>query len=316
MIAGALLLAIALLLEGLLTQAVALAAARMLQGAGFIAIVTALMPLMVLCIPREKSGQAFGWVSLIRLVPYAAIPPLYELFHLAPAGLGVVLRWSAPVALIPILLLYFVPVFPQEKEPADAGGLGGVWHSLGEGKIRLLLGATLLVYASYAITFFFLKGRAREAGFGESGLFFTIATLVMLAARLIGGPFFDRYSKSRTTAAALLVSAAATTALAGDPTRPVWFLLAFACGLGWGVAMPLLNAIAFALSQPAARGLNQNLLFLAMQGGFFLGPWLGGGLLSLLGYRMLFAAAGLIWVLAALLVWALGPLDVRQSADG
>jgi predicted MFS family arabinose efflux permease len=57
--------------------------------------------------------------------------------------------------------------------------------------------------------------------------------------------------------------------------------------------------------------LNQNLVFLAMQGGLFLGPWLGGGLLSLLGYRLLFVAAGLVWILAALLIWLLGPLDAR-----
>ena len=311
MIAGALLLAIALLLEGFLTQAIALAAARMLQGAGFIAVVTALMPLLVLCVPRERSGQAFGWVSLIRLVPYAAIPPLYELFQVAPAGLGVIIRWSALVALTPILLLYLTPVFPEENEPADAAGFGGVRQSLGEGKLRLLLGATLLVFAAYGVTFFFLKGLARDAGFGGSGLFFTIATLTMLATRLIGGPYFDRYSKSRMTAAALLVSAVATAALAGYPPRPVWFLLAYACGLGWGITMPLLNAIAFALSRPTARGLNQNLVFLAMQGGLFLGPWLGGGLLSLLGYRLLFVAAGLVWILAALLIWLLGPLDAR-----
>ena len=48
-----------------------------------------------------------------------------------------------------------------------------------------------------------------------------------------------------------------------------------------------------------------------MQGGLFLGPWLGGGLLSLLGYRLLFVAAGLVWILAALLIWLLGPLDAR-----
>lgn len=311
LIAGALVLALALVCEGVATRAPALAAARLLQGAGFIAIITALMPLLVLCIPRERSGEAFGWISLIRLVPYAVIPPLFELFHLTPAALGLVLRWAAPVALLPILLLSFLPVFPQEKEPAAAAGLGGVGQSLREGWLRRLLGATLLVYAAYAITFFFLKGLARHSGFAGSGLFFTLATLVMLGTRLAGGPWFDRYNKSRLTAVALGVSALATLALAWLPGGPVWFLLAVGCGLGWGVAMPLLNALAFGFSRPAARGLNQNLVFLAIQGGFFLGPWLGGGLLAHLGYPALFVATGVVWLLAAFLIWPLGAGEAR-----
>ena len=34
--------------------------------------------------PRSWSGRAFGWVSLVRLVPYAVIPPLFDFMKIAP----------------------------------------------------------------------------------------------------------------------------------------------------------------------------------------------------------------------------------------
>jgi MFS family permease len=303
LLAGCALLAAALLAEGTVTQAGAFTAARLLQGAGFICIMTALMPLLVLCIPREKSGRAFGWISMIRLVPYAAVPPLFGMLDIAPDDLGFVIRWSALLAVIPALLLAFLPAFAQEAAPPAAAPLSSIRQSLQDRSLRRLLAATLLVYAAYAITFFFIKGLTAHAGLAGSGLFFTLATLVMIVVRLVGGPLFDRYDKTRMGAAALVLSAAATAGLPLCATTTALLIVAVLCGLGWGVGMPLINAIAFAISPPAAQGLNQNLVFLMLQGGFFLGPLLGGVLLDHMGYAPVFAAAGLLMLLAALLVF-------------
>jgi len=301
LLGGSVALTLALLAEGTVTGATAFTVARLLQGAGFICIMTAFMPLMVLCIPVEKSGQAFGWISMIRLVPYASIPPLFGLLDIAPADLGTVIRWSALLGLLPALLLCFIPSFPEEKQKEPVT-FSGIWNSMKNGNLLLLLAATLLVYSAYAVTFYFLKGMVEDAGFTGSGLFFTVSTLVMLAVRLLGGSFFDRFEKARMGGAALAISAAATFALPFCGGLLSFLSLAFVCGIGWGISMPLLNAIVFSVSEPAARGLNQNLAFLMMQGGFFLGPLLGGGVLDLAGYQVVFTGAGLLILAAALFV--------------
>jgi MFS family permease len=305
LVAGALTLAVAMLAEGSVTGTAWFAAARLLQGAGFAAVVTALTVLAVLAIPPARSGQAFGLLSLMRLVPYAVVPLLFDLGGVAPADLGRVILWATSVALVPLGLLLFIPRFAQEREQSRPPGLAGVRRSLGEPNLRLLLAASLAVYAAHAVTFFFLKGFAREMGFGGAGLFFTIAMLMMIATRLAGAALFDRYRKSGLALGALMLVALATLALACGPAGPIWYLLAAGCGLGWGVALPLLNALGFVLSRPDDRGLNQNLLFLTIQGGFFLGPLLAGGIVAWLGFRGLFAAAAATNVAAALLVWPL-----------
>lgn len=300
--AGSLVLAAALLAEGTVSRAVPFTAARLLQGAGFICVMTAFMPLLVLCIPPERSGQAFGWISMIRLVPYAAVPPLFGLLGITPAGFGPVIRWSVLLGLFPALALIFIPASPAEKSAAPGSPLADMGRSLKDVRLGCLLLATLLVYASYAITFFFIKGLLAQAGLAHSGLFFTLATLVMIAVRLAGGFLFDRFDKARLTAGALVLSAAAIAALPLCAGMASLLAAAAVCGAGWGIAMPLLNALGFVISPPETRGLNQNLIFLMLQAGFFLGPLAGGMILAQAGYAPLFLAGGALMLPAAFLV--------------
>ncbi len=300
LLGGALLLGLALLLEGSVTSAALFTAARLLQGAGFICVVAGLMPLFVLCIPRDMSGRAFGWISLVRLAPYAAVPPLFDLLQVSPAALGTVLQWSSLLALAIVGLLWLLPVFEQERLPAPSASFEGMRRSLTNPAVLLLLGATMLLYAGYAATFFFLKGFVQHTGLHSGGVFFTLATLVMMVVRLAGGSWFDRYDKRHQNSASLLLAAVATAALPWITTDGALLTLAVLCGLGWGVAMPLLNALLFDRSPPELRGLNQNLSLIMLQAGFFIGPWAGGALLAGGGYGLLFTGSSSLLLLAAL----------------
>jgi len=72
--------------------------------------------------------------------------------------------------------------------------------------------------------------------------------------------------------------------------------------------MPLQSAAMFDLSAPATRAMNQNLLLVMMQGGFFLGPFLGGQLISRFGYDTLFIVLAVITLAAAVLMLRIAPL--------
>ncbi|QOX79412.1 MFS transporter [Trichlorobacter lovleyi] len=310
LLAGALILALALVMEGGSSGEFAFTAARLLQGTGFICVVAAIMPLFVLCIPREMSGRAFGWISLVRLVPYAVVPLLFDLFKVAPAALGGVIRWSALLALLAGALLWLLPRFPQEQEPASGTSFAGIRNSLADRSLLLLFAATVLLYAGYAATFFYLKGFGRAAGLANSGLFFTLATVMMMLVRLFGGSLFDRFDKRRMTMIFLLLSATGTGLILSASNAAILLALAVLCGIGWGVVMPLLNALIFDVSQPETRGLNQNLGLLMLQCGFFLGPLSGGWLLPRGGYPALFGAAAGVQLLAAVLVLLVRNRDV------
>jgi predicted MFS family arabinose efflux permease len=301
---GSLTLAAALFVTGHVTTVPFLAAARLLQGTGFICVVAALITMIVRFIPPEMSGRAFGWVSLVRLIPYAVIPPLFDLLKIAPSSFGMVLTIAALVALVPA----FAMVLPQPRPTEDRDGsrppgFSGMLYSLRSPLVLMLLLSALLFFCGYSAIFFYLKQFGAGMGIANTSLFFTVATVVMIIVRLCGGWLFDRYSKVLLCSAGLLVVAVSYALLPVCASGRIFFILAGLSGLGWGVAMPLQAAVMFDISAPAARGLNQNLLIVMMQGGFFVGPFLGGQIISRSGYTALFSCLAAV-TLAALFMMA------------
>ncbi|MBS1227690.1 MAG: major facilitator superfamily 1 [Proteobacteria bacterium] len=312
LLGGSLLFAAALYLEGQLTGFAPLLAARLVQGAGFSCVISALISLIVVAIPPGMSGQAFGWTSLVRLIPYALMPPLLGLLGVLPADFGQVLQLSALIALLPIVMMFFARPAGSAATAASPG-LAGASASLRSRPVALLLVASVALYAGYAAVFFYLQQLGAALRVSNSGVFFSLATLVMMLTRFFGGMLFDRLDKVTLSTAGFVIIAL-SYALLPFASHPSFFLaLALPLGLGWGVVMPLQSALMFDRSSVAARALNQNLLMAMMQVGFFVGPAAAGLLLGAAGFAGLFAAAALATLVAAL---ATASLRGASSSSG
>ena len=304
LIGGSLVFAAALLLEGLATGFAPLLAARLLQGAGFSCVVSALIALIVVAIPPGMSGQAFGWTSLLRLLPYAIMPPLLGALGVAPDDFGRVLQVSAPIALLPVVMLFCVR-WQDSAAPAASPGMAGASASLRSRPLALLLVASVALYAGYAAVFFYLRQLGATLGVANAGFFFSLATVVMMLSRFFGGMLFDRFDKVTLSTVGFAIIAVSYALLPFAARPALFFALALPLGLGWGVVMPLQSALMFDRSSVAARALNQNLLMAMMQVGFFVGPAAAGVLLGAAGFGGLFAAAALTTLIAALATAAL-----------
>jgi predicted MFS family arabinose efflux permease len=307
---GSLVLAAALFMAGQVTTVPLLVVARLLQGTGFICVLAALITMLVQYIPAEMSGRAFGWVSLIRLIPYAVIPSLFDLLKIAPASFGTLLNVAGLVALVPILVLA-LPLPRQEVVRGSdcSPGLAGMLESLRCRAVLMLLVSTLLFFCGYSAVFFYLKQFGTHMGIVNSSFFFTAATVVMIAVRLFGGWMFDRYNKVVLSSAGLLLAAVSYALLPIYATGSMFLVLAVLSGLGWGLAMPLQAAVMFDISEPKARGMNQNLMIIMMQGGFFVGPFLGGRIISGSGYSALFVCLAVVTLVAMLLMAGVRPVS-------
>jgi MFS family permease len=312
---GSLLLAAALFALAHVTSLPGLLAARLVQGSGFICVLSALTALLVGFIPPAMSGRAFGLASLVRLLPYAVVPFAFDRYAPAVRDFATLLDAAAAIALLPLFLLLLPATAAAPTDTGSGGGAAGVpgfaglAASLRSPAVAVVLGSALLFFCAYAAIFFFLRPYGAARGIANVSLFFTVTTLVMIAARLAGGALFDRYDKSWLASAGLLLVAASYAGLAFDVGPTAFFVLAVLTGLGWGVAMPLQAAAMFDISDAPARAMNQNLLLVMMQGGFFVGPAGGGVLISAFGYAVFFAVLA-----AATLVSAALMLNLRRLA--
>jgi predicted MFS family arabinose efflux permease len=283
---------------------------RVVHGAAFVCLVSAIMAMIVLYIPQEQSGKAFGLMSVVRLLPYSIVPPLVGLVGKEPAefrrtlivgGLTMLLTSVAAFAVVRPVAEEGVSCLPEARHAKT----GDLFSNLKDRKVTILLAVQLLLYSSYTIVFFFLKEYAHGRGIENPGYFFTIATAAMIGVRLAGGAFFDRFNKAVHTGISMVGLAACYLALAGVGRPETFYLLALLSGIGWGIVMPVVLALIFDVSAPHLRSMNLNLSLLMMQGGFFVGPFVGGQLVSRGGYGSLFIFTASMSVLAAGLVWTI-----------
>lgn len=303
LVGGSVILAAALFMMGHVSSVPLLTAARLLQGTGFSCVVAALITITVQFIPQEMSGSAFGYISLVRLLPYAFIPLIFGIFSITSATFKSVLNVATLTALLPIFML-MLPAAPHslDEQNSRSPGLAGLAASVRSAPVIVVLLSSLLFYCGHSAIFYYLKQFCLAAKV-DANAFFTIATVMIIVVRLFGGRLFDSRHKELLCAAGLFIAAACYVLLPLTSDRHMFFVLAGISGLGWGIAMPLQAAAMFDISTPATRAMNQNLLMLVMQGGFFIGPFLGGQLISNFGYGILFfCLAGMALVAGFLMI--------------
>lgn len=259
---------------------------RILHGAAFVLLVSAAMALVVHFIPKGKSGQGFGFVSVSVLVPYAVMPLITESLRGYTQNEAQIYRGVTILAVPALILLLLL----RKRLKSALSGVEGalikrpkideIRRNLKEPRIALLLAVNLFLYICYASVFFFMKGYAAVNSITEVAWFFTISTLVMIALRLSGGLFFDKIDKTRMLQISTLLLVPCFLLFGHMHSNRALYLMAGYYGLCIGFIMPLLNAALFDASPSHLRGVNINLALFAMDAGFFLSPYVGGALIA------------------------------------
>jgi predicted MFS family arabinose efflux permease len=287
---------------------------RLFHGAAHVVLATALMTVIVQRIPPGRSGQAFGLLSIITLLPYAVVPPFLKALMERLGGYPQVLTFFActMVLIFPLIFLKGGKPEPGGKARSDRLSRTEIYQNLRERQILLILAAMLLFYSGYALVFFFLAGYARNRGIPNPGLFFTLSTVGEIGIRLVASRFFDRMNKKVAAGLTLVALAVGYLFLARVKGAFEFFALGALLGLGWGVVMPVLSALLYDRSQPKLRAFNTNLGLQMFQGGFFIGPLAGALALHRGGYDVLYLFCALLALAAGGMIF-LAPVSKEDA---
>lgn len=299
---GILGVAVSLAAYPLVSSFQAMLALRALHGAIYTLMAVASMAAFTGCIPPDRSGEAFGVLGVVTLLPYAVLPPLVGPLNAAIGNYFELVAWSAPAMLLGLPLLVFLRPGPTGQAGIGPGrpGRAEILANLADPAIIGLLVLFLLLTTCFAAQFYFIAPQAHARGIAHPGWFFTISTGSEIAVRLAGGRMLDRLSKQRLLAGAALLIAGCFAGLAVCGQTWIFLTVALVIGLGWGVCLPLFSALLFELSAPRLRALNSNLGMEAFQGGFLLGPLAGGLILNHVGFDYIFwLCAGVCLAVAA-----------------
>ncbi len=300
----------------------ALAAVRVLHGLGFVTVVGGLMGTLTAVLPHEKSAQGFGLFSVTILLPYALMPPFVELVLPYLPGHGAAYALAAPLMLPAFLLLR--PLGRRTRTLAaalhPAQMLKPHWAEVRAGLaqpgVALLILGNLCLVAAHSIVFYFMRDFAVLLGAGNPGLFFTCSSAATIGLRVMAGHLLDRVDKGRVLAWAFL-GLGVLLPLFGQAGAPLLLLcMAVLYGTGMALTMPLLNASMLQVSPPRLRAFNANLLMVAVDAGFFAGPFLGGMLMAAgWTHAGLFSVGGGFMLAAGLCVLPVGREMRRRDRE-
>jgi predicted MFS family arabinose efflux permease len=274
---------------------------RLLHGSFHVLLASAVTARVVAAIPPERSSQAFGLLTLANLLPYAVVPMAVELLVRDLADYPLALMILAVFMAVALGFLRLVPPVAMTREEAHLSW-PEIKQNLSNIRVIMPLVISLFLFTAFSPVFFFLQGFGLKIGINEPGLFFTMSSCLEIAVRLFGGALMDRLPKGRLLAGAMLILAVGYFVLPSTQGPWVYFGLAVVFGVGWGLALPLVNALLFDVSTPRFRALNVNLGLEAFQSGMFFGPILGGILLGAAGFHLLFYACGVTVLVGMTLV--------------
>ena len=103
-----------------------MAVVRVLHGGIYVVLATAALTKMMDSIPEARSGQAFGLITVITLLPYAVMPPLLDPLIRVFGGFLPVLYFTAflMVLVFPLLLLIKTKGKEREGRPDSVSPVG------------------------------------------------------------------------------------------------------------------------------------------------------------------------------------------------
>ncbi len=290
----------------------ALLVLRVFHGAAFVLLTSAVIALIVTFIPKEKSGQGFGIISVATMVPYALVPPVTETLLPHVTNEATIYAGFSVFAVLAICLL---SLMRGRIEKALAGmdaalmrrpALPEIRRNFGNRPVLLLLFIMLLAFFCHATVFYFMKDLSLQNHLGNVGLFFSISMAAMIAVRALGGRAFDKIDKTSTLLAGFTLLSLCLVLFSRITGELFFYGLAGLYGLSMGVILPQINALIFSYSVPGLRGLNTNLGLFVMDIGYFITPSLGGAMVGLQsGYAVPFNAGAGLAVISIVLVMVL-----------
>ncbi len=283
---------------------------RIIHGAAFVLLTSAVIALIVQFIPQEKSGQGFSIVSISTMIPYAVIPTLTEILLPFVHSEAVIYAGVSVFSVISIILLFALRkrldnvIGNLDAALARRPRIDEIRENFRQHSVVLLLSTAFLVYLAHAAVFYFTKDLSLQTAIGDMGPFFTISMVTMIAVRALGSAILDRTNKLYVFQAGLVFLILCLVLLPQADTRLSFYLLAGLYGTCMGIILPLLNALLFSASAPPLRGLNTNLTMFTMDAGYFLMPYLGGIIIAFgAGFDILFyVSAGFILLSLSLVV--------------
>jgi MFS family permease len=309
MILGSIIFAIAPVLYLTTTSGALLTVIRIFHGMGVATFMTSAVIMVADAVPRERLAHATG-VYFTSANAALGIAPLVGTTAGRYFSFSEQMIFLAATALLVIILLLSIDEQAREKDLHQPKPFLEVL------KERNVLVPTV-VFAS--CTFVsgtinaFLPLQTLTWGYHNSGLYFFVSAVTVVAVRFVGGGLSDSFGRKAVVLPCLVLTSLGTMFLPLVHTPLGLALCAFFYAAGFGLLYPSLNATVVERALPENRSTALGIFSTSVDSGQFLGPAIMGYVGQYFGFGPMFMTASLA-PLIGLLVFLLGLPSSKKSS--
>lgn len=271
--------------------------ARLIQGLGFAAVGTATGAAAADVLPESRMGEGIGYYGLGQALATAIGP--YLALSLIFGDNFRILYWTTTAIIIFICVLSVTCRYEKHQEEKSSQV-----HNKPASKVKNLLLLQLLEKTAFQPALIqlintmglssivvFVALFAVHKGFAYPGLFFTIAAIIMIIARLFISHFVDRYNPLVVLIPGMLCGIACLLILAFCSNQLLFFAAGALYGVIHGICFPVLAATAIKRAPVNRRGAAIATFNICVDVGIGLGGILWGFVIDFAGFCFTFCAA-------------------------
>jgi MFS family permease len=271
--------------------------ARFIQGLGFAAVGTATGAAAADVLPESRMGEGIGYYGLGQALATAIGP--YLALTLIFGDNFRILYWTTTAIIISICVLSVTCRYEKHQDEKSSQV-----HNKPTSKVKNSLLLQLLEKNAFQPALIqlintiglssivvFVALFAVKKGFAYPGLFFTIAAIIMIIARLFISRFVDRYNPLIVLIPGMLCGIACLLFLAFCSNQFLFFTAGALYGVIHGTCFPVLAAIAIKRAPVNRRGAATATFNICVDVGIGLGGILWGFVLDFTGFCFTFCAA-------------------------
>ncbi|MDR2771222.1 MAG: MFS transporter [Clostridiales Family XIII bacterium] len=178
----------------------------------------------------------------------------------------------------------------EAPAPARKAGIrGGLGAYLERSAVKPAL-VQLIVCVSVSSIVFFLPLFASDKSYADAGLFFVVASLAMIASRLLVVRIIDSVSIAAILIPCMLGGAVCMLSIAFIANTAVFLAAACLYGCLHGICQPTLNTAVMSIAPIHRRGVAMATFFLFVDSGMGAGALLWGRLIDLFGFTVVYCA--------------------------
>ena len=302
----------------LVDQIAILLVVRLIHGAAYGLLATALGTVVTETVPVGRRGEGIGYYMLSNTLG-AAVGPFCAVFFHQHGGYDIIFFVSSFAAVLALTSVFLLNFKEYEKPPAGCKLKDQRETASSRFFAKEALPVSVvcaLIYFGYSSILSFLMSFSAEIHLETAAqYFFSVYALAMLITRPFTGRIFDKKGQWAALVPGMLGFAAGMALLCLADSA--FLLLSAAALMGFGVGVTQSAGLAAAVE--AARGkhlaLVNSTFYICLDLAVGVGPLLLGNLLSFIGYRGMYLSMAALALLCVFLYHAIYRREMRATVE-